>query len=107
MGGVDSVHRAQDACRGQRVLERLEAGDLAVLELPDLGHPLAGLAAVQANRHAPEHHDRVAAVDPLPRPELERLVGAWDLREHISPDSLGTTMDAAVGQALDVSLDPL
>src|SRR5215216_6011348 len=97
----------QDARRGQRVLERLEAGDLAVLELPDLGHALAGLAAFQANRHAPEHHDRVAAVDPLLRHELERLVGAWDLREHVSADGLGTTMDAAVGQALDVSLDPL
>ena len=38
---------------------------------------------------------------------FERLVGAWDLREHVSADGLGTTMDAAVGQALDVSLDPL
>src|SRR5215207_5611367 len=97
----------QDARRGQRVLERLEARDLAVLELPDLGHALAGLAAVQANRHAPEHHDHVAAVDPLLRHELERLVGAWDLRKHVSADGLGTTMDAAVGQALDVCLDPL
>ena len=87
--------------------KRLEARDLAVLELPDLRHALAGLAAVQANRHAPEHHDRVAAVDPLLRHELERFVGAWDLREHVSADGLGTTMDAAVGQALDVSLDPL
>src|SRR5215216_2860702 len=97
----------QDARRGQRVLEGLEARDLAVPELPDLGHALAGLAAVQANRHAPEHHDRVAAVDPLLRHELERLVGAWDLREHVSADGLGTTMDAAVGQALDVCLNPL
>jgi len=29
------------------------------------------------------------------------------LREDISADGLGTTMDAALGQALDLSLDPL
>ena len=79
--------------RGQRVLERLEARDLAVRELPDLGHTLAGLTAVQANRQPPEHHDRVAAVDPLLRHELERLVGGWDLREDISADGLSIAVN--------------
>ena len=51
--------------------------------------------------------DSKRVILPLLRDELERLVGGWDLREDISADGLGTTMDAPVGQALDVTLDPL